>query len=282
MTAYEIEEYLSIPHIELAEAVFTAIEANRLDAIAARDEKVANNFWRLKEIYFVQKQFLSAITSLRNKEHETAWNQLDRADIALGFLERNFDLSVEKDRFRLQFISRIIKEYQKLFPYRCFFSREAVIKAETCSICGKPASLRHPCGHIPGKLYMGELCQLHVTDMELRAIAIVTDPFDKYTVLHPQGLEYDYGMLDALMAQISGPYDDFSIEITKIKDPTYAHIGRNAPCPCGSGKKYKHCHLGSQGEWIDHYIVHMTHPCPPSLKVPKLLSTWKQSGSIAP
>ena len=20
--------------------------------------------------------------------------------------------------------------------------------------------------------------------------------------------------------------------------------GRNAPCPCGSGKKYKHCHLG--------------------------------------
>ena len=22
-------------------------------------------------------------------------------------------------------------------------------------------------------------------------------------------------------------------------------IGRNDPCPCGSGKKYKHCHLGS-------------------------------------
>jgi preprotein translocase subunit SecA len=21
-------------------------------------------------------------------------------------------------------------------------------------------------------------------------------------------------------------------------------IGRNDPCPCGSGKKYKHCHLG--------------------------------------
>lgn len=22
-------------------------------------------------------------------------------------------------------------------------------------------------------------------------------------------------------------------------------ISRNAPCPCGSGKKYKHCHLGT-------------------------------------
>src|SRR5690606_26422538 len=27
------------------------------------------------------------------------------------------------------------------------------------------------------------------------------------------------------------------------KDPaTWGRISRNAPCPCGSGKKYKHCH----------------------------------------
>lgn len=23
-------------------------------------------------------------------------------------------------------------------------------------------------------------------------------------------------------------------------------IGRNEPCPCGSGRKYKHCHLGAR------------------------------------
>jgi preprotein translocase subunit SecA len=23
---------------------------------------------------------------------------------------------------------------------------------------------------------------------------------------------------------------------------TGAKVGRNEPCPCGSGKKYKHCH----------------------------------------
>ena len=27
----------------------------------------------------------------------------------------------------------------------------------------------------------------------------------------------------------------------KADDP-YAGVGRNAPCPCGSGKKYKMCH----------------------------------------
>ncbi len=25
---------------------------------------------------------------------------------------------------------------------------------------------------------------------------------------------------------------------------------RNAPCPCGSGKKYKHCHAGQQEEIV--------------------------------
>ena len=27
------------------------------------------------------------------------------------------------------------------------------------------------------------------------------------------------------------------------KNPdTWGQVGRNEPCPCGSGKKYKHCH----------------------------------------
>ena len=25
-------------------------------------------------------------------------------------------------------------------------------------------------------------------------------------------------------------------------------VGRNEPCPCGSGKKYKHCHLRQTGQ----------------------------------
>ena len=26
------------------------------------------------------------------------------------------------------------------------------------------------------------------------------------------------------------------------RPPTWGKVGRNEPCPCGSGKKYKHCH----------------------------------------
>jgi preprotein translocase subunit SecA len=30
--------------------------------------------------------------------------------------------------------------------------------------------------------------------------------------------------------------------VVKDKSDPYANVGRNEPCPCGSGKKYKHCH----------------------------------------
>jgi preprotein translocase subunit SecA len=30
--------------------------------------------------------------------------------------------------------------------------------------------------------------------------------------------------------------------VTTADGPEYANVGRNAPCPCGSGRKFKQCH----------------------------------------
>ncbi|MDN3545352.1 preprotein translocase subunit SecA [Kinneretia asaccharophila] len=41
------------------------------------------------------------------------------------------------------------------------------------------------------------------------------------------------------------PNEDGSVSQDPAQDPALAaaaHVGRNDPCPCGSGKKYKHCH----------------------------------------
>jgi preprotein translocase subunit SecA len=52
--------------------------------------------------------------------------------------------------------------------------------------------------------------------------------------------------LDELNARIASA--DFSADAATIaeRDPaapeTWGKVGRNEPCPCGSGKKYKHCH----------------------------------------
>jgi preprotein translocase subunit SecA len=43
----------------------------------------------------------------------------------------------------------------------------------------------------------------------------------------------------------SAPSEDGEVEVTAVSAGTeaeYAGVGRNADCPCGSGKKYKKCH----------------------------------------
>ena len=43
----------------------------------------------------------------------------------------------------------------------------------------------------------------------------------------------------------SAPSEDMLDKISKVEleiSDTYKKISRNSPCPCGSGKKYKHCH----------------------------------------
>lgn len=277
MTIKKIENYLSSKRTFLDESIGIEIEEFRQNAISQQDETQANYCWCLKQIYHIQKGFISAINSLKNKDFEDAWCTFDSVDIGLSNLENNFDTSQGNDRYHLLFISRMIKEYQKLFPYCHFLSRECVIKSEECTICGKPISLRQPCGHKVGKLYMGELCLRKITDIELKALCIVTDPFDKYTYVQIPDQEYEYGMLEALMAEIDDPYDEFYIETVKVLKPEYKNIGRNALCPCGSGKKYKRCYLGTKSELMDHHKVHISKPQLRSKnRFVGIFGTWKQ------
>lgn len=275
MTVTEIENYLSKKKILFDEGVNEKIEQYRINAIDQEDEKNANYFWCLREIFNIQKGFVSAIEDLNSKKFEEAWILFEKIDIEIGNLEQNFDVFQEKDKYQIVFIKRIISEYQKLFPYQYFFSRENIIKREECSICGKVISLRNSCGHKPGKLYMGELCSRIVTDMELKGISIVTDPFDKYTYLQLPGKEYNYGMIEALMQELSSPYDDFFIETVKIKKSEYKKVQRNSLCPCGSGKKYKKCCLGTVRELMDHNIIHMNKKGFCSNKFVGNFGTWK-------
>ena len=122
---------------------------------------------------------------------------------------------------------------------------------------------------------MGELCLRKVTDIEFKALSIVTDPFDKYAYIQLPDREYNYGMLERLMPEIDQPYDGFSIETIRVQNPKYKGIGRNALCPCGSGKKYKKCHLGTADELIDHHIIHLAKPAVHSDKFIGTFGTWK-------
>lgn len=271
----KIENYLKQKNTKLDQSINNEIETKRTVAINSKNDEEANYYWCLRQIYRIQSGFLSSFESIKNDEFENAWQSFDTTDIELGFLESNFTIDAKQDDYHLAFIGHMIKEYQKLFPYHHFFSREMIVKEEKCSICGQKILLRHSCDHIVGKLYMGELCLREVTDLEFKAIAIVKDPFDKYAILKIEGKEYNYSMLEFLLTQVHDPYEKFYVETRKEKMPKYLHTGRNELCPCGSGKKYKKCHFGSTDEFMDHHIIHLFHKGDKFFEGTRTLNTWK-------
>ena len=59
--------------------------------------------------------------------------------------------------------------------------------------------------------------------------------------LEAQGRLADGRALGRFVRALRGAYGESTAETVKpIRNPG-ARIGRNAPCPCGSGKKYKNC-----------------------------------------
>ena len=76
---------------------------------------------------------------------------------------------------------------------------------------------------------------------ESEFFAIVSEYFfenpDKMKRKHPEL----YAMLERIFHQ--DPQARFKKALVSMVTPGAGHLDRNAPCPCGSGKKYKHCCL---------------------------------------
>lgn len=253
MLLSEIKDYLQIFHLELRDDILQDLKEKKQLAVNSRDELLANEIWCLIEVYNIQKNYLKMFQRLKEGKYEEAWLIMDKIDIFMGNLRNNFEEGMS--RYNLTFINTIIKYYEKVFPDYVYTSRESIIKSEKCSICGAKASLRGGCNHVPGKLYMGELCLREVTDFEILGVAIVKHPFDKYAVLKLEGQEYNYQVLDYLMGKLDSPFRPWYVEELKRKRPEFINLGRNDKCPCNSGKKYKKCCLGTEREYGPHYRI---------------------------
>jgi preprotein translocase subunit SecA len=49
-------------------------------------------------------------------------------------------------------------------------------------------------------------------------------------------------VLDSTEAALAGMAVAGGAAAASLPENPYPKVGRNDPCPCGSGKKYKHCH----------------------------------------
>lgn len=250
MQLYEIKKYLKLQHLHFENSIDDELKKLKQKAVSDSNELLANEIWCLQEIYKIQKTYISMYNQLKAGKYFDGWLLLDQIDISFCFLRQNFEY--KNNLYNLQFIEKIIKQYEKTFPQYLYTSRETLIKSEKCSICGKKISLRDGCEHKTGKLYMGELCLKEVTDLEYLGVAIVSKPFDRYAVLHVEGQEYNYSILKELMKALTSPYIPWYVEELTRKKPEFLYVERNDRCPCGSGKKYKLCCMGTDREYMPH------------------------------
>lgn len=57
-----------------------------------------------------------------------------------------------------------------------------------------------------------------------------------------QRLQAEMEAKAAEQSPIDEPAQQVDLESLSDEELANLNIGRNDPCPCGSGKKYKHCH----------------------------------------
>jgi preprotein translocase subunit SecA len=68
-------------------------------------------------------------------------------------------------------------------------------------------------------------------------------PYMEATKLDPSTGENEFATADAGFLLGTRQADTVAAAARDPKNPaTWGKVGRNEPCPCGSGKKYKHCH----------------------------------------
>ncbi len=217
--------------------------------------------WHINSILKVQTLFIEAISKLKQGKFYEGWCILEKCEVLLLGLEKNFDIYSSKDEYKLQFIKKKVAQLQELFPYKYFMSPEFRIKKQICSICHKNISLRNSCGHQLGEIYNGELCCRVIKEAKLLGVALVRSPRNKYAVpfatdknTGKQIDQYDYSLVEYLVKALPSPFAEWSCNWTKKRHPhsKFLNFGKNDKCPCESGKIYDKCCLNKQGVLKDH------------------------------
>lgn len=269
----EIRGYLKSvakrPPEPTVDAVRDALAALKRGAVDNGDQAEAKNIWRLEQSLKIQDQYVHAFGLLQTGKYYDGWCALERTEIGLHALERHKDASWSD--FRLDFIQAYASKWQKLFPYKMFYSPELLHIEELCSVCRKPVLPRAFCGHRAGEIYDGEMCFHIVNECKVLGVSIVDKPEQKYSVLFLTDEKtgnkldhYRYDLVEYAAKALRNPFDKWDVEQTTRRQPhtRFAHVGRNDQCPCESGKKYKKCCLLEAGVLRPHFQFTFAFPPP--------------------
>lgn len=241
----------------------------KAQAVAVNDQALAKSIWCFEEILDIQDKYIESFFQLKAEQFYDGWCTLEQVEIGLHYLIRHYQDTT--DEFHVDFISKHISQCQSIYPYNIFLSPEIVEIEKKCNICKNVVSIRNSCGHHVGEIYDGQMCLRIVTEVKLLGMGFVRDPVQKYSVPFLSSStgdskrdHYNYSIVNYLIKRLESPFYGWDVEWATRRHPhsRFSHIGRNDPCPCESGKKYKKCCLLEEGVLRPHcqFTFHVTPP----------------------
>jgi len=258
MNLKDIESYLSDASNNFSaresEPYLNALAVLKEQAVKNNDQPLAKTIWCYETVLKIQDQYIIAYFQMKASEFYQAWCSLARVELGLHFLSKHFQ--DKNNEYYISFVEKHTLQYQLLYPYKIFLSPEILEIEKKCSICNKVVTPFNPCEHRTGEIYNGIKCARVVTKSEFLGTAFVENPVQKYSVPfipdqnngEPKD-HYNYASVNYLIKRVRSPFHAWDVKhiMTRLPHSRYSHIGRNASCPCESGKKYKHCCLKEDG-----------------------------------
>jgi Predicted metal-binding protein related to the C-terminal domain of SecA len=236
------------------ETKITEIENEKKHLKTVRNENELLLCWFAITALTVIQKYQEAFVSLKRRAYKEAWDIFERVEISIINIQKN---SIDYSSYnKIKYIEKYTEKFQSLYPYKVFGSPEMLNKKVECSICGSDMNPFTGCNHIPGRVYMGEMCYSIVKEMEFISISMVTKPVQKYSAMYDDiDNPSRYPILEYIVPILDNAYIVWDYEVsTKYKPHSDYNIGRNDKCPCLSGKKYKKCCLPNKdGVPYPHY-----------------------------
>jgi len=233
-------------------------------AILAEDENEANHLCKLQEVLRVQARYEECFALIKEQRFYKAWCELEKAEITLNWLSKHL-AEQEYRNYGLRFIEDHVSRWQSLYPYAVFLSPGFIARKKRCGICQAEVGLRSKCEHEVGEIYWGEVCCREIVEADMVEVSFVTNPVQKYSVPFTSEMKdgepihdhYNYAMVQYTADCLRDPYHGWKTkETTRLHShDKFAHLGRNSPCPCKSGLKYKRCCLHRGGITLPHLDV---------------------------
>lgn len=224
-----------------AEVVFDKIKQISLDN---KNEKLANSTFVAKQYFHLFGSLAYYFALLQKGNYRQSWDRLQDCLYEIYVVGQFADIN---HRFELPFLKKLLKQYEKMYPYEIFVSSEFAVTKSECSICGKPMNSLL-CPHIRGNLYWGEMARENVLEIkEINSIVLVSNPLDKRCIIElsddDRAESEKFVILDKLCNVKVYGFQLFQIKYNKLlkRDESIKKQNANELCLCGSGKKFKKC-----------------------------------------